>query len=144
VLYTLADVPLDAGRLIASQVSSTTLQEHQRRCQKQGFDDDGQHAPALSQASDRCLCGSHEGAEKHPRPQKMDEPRSTEGRRKRDRINRVAQPADHSQPEPRADCAVQKFKRSSAAVATNREGHRFPRSGKAERLRGKPLNEADV
>jgi len=63
---------------------------------------------------------------------------------KRDRINRVAQPADHSQPEPRADCAVQKFKRSSAAVATNREGHRFPRSGKAERLRGKPLNEADV
>jgi hypothetical protein len=34
--------------------------------------------------------------------------------------------------------------RSSAAVATNREGHRFPRSGKAERRRGKPLDDADV
>src|SRR5262249_56751021 len=31
VPYTFADVPLNAGRLAASQVTSTALQEHQRR-----------------------------------------------------------------------------------------------------------------
>jgi hypothetical protein len=36
-------VPLNAGRLVASQVASTALQEHQRRCQERGFDD-GEHA----------------------------------------------------------------------------------------------------
>jgi hypothetical protein len=45
VLYTFADVPLNAGRLIASQVASTALQEHQRRSQERGFDD-GEHAPS--------------------------------------------------------------------------------------------------
>jgi hypothetical protein len=43
VLYTFADVALNAGRLIVSQVASTALQEHQRRCQERGFDD-GEHA----------------------------------------------------------------------------------------------------
>jgi len=36
-------MPLNAGRLVASQVASTTRQEHQRRSQKRGFDD-GEHA----------------------------------------------------------------------------------------------------
>jgi hypothetical protein len=45
VLYTFADVPLNAGRLIASQVASTALQEHQRRSQERGFDD-GEHLPS--------------------------------------------------------------------------------------------------
>ena len=43
VPYTFADVPLNAGRLVASQVASTALQKHQRRCQERGFDD-GEHA----------------------------------------------------------------------------------------------------
>jgi hypothetical protein len=34
VLYAFADVPLDAGRLVVSQVTSTVLQEHQRRSQE--------------------------------------------------------------------------------------------------------------
>ena len=44
VLYTFADVPLNAGRLVVGQVASAALQEHQRRCQERGFDD-GEHAP---------------------------------------------------------------------------------------------------
>jgi len=43
VLYTFADVPLNAGRLVASQVASTALQKHQRQSQERGFDD-GEHA----------------------------------------------------------------------------------------------------
>jgi hypothetical protein len=43
VLYTFADVPLNAGRLVVSQVTSTTLQEDQGRSQERGFDDD-EHA----------------------------------------------------------------------------------------------------
>jgi hypothetical protein len=43
VLYTFADVPLNAGRLVVSQVTSTALQEHQRRSQERGFDN-GKHA----------------------------------------------------------------------------------------------------
>src|SRR5215813_13942762 len=43
VPYTFADVPLNAGRLVASEVARTALQEHQRRCQERGFDD-GEHA----------------------------------------------------------------------------------------------------
>jgi Calcineurin-like phosphoesterase superfamily domain len=38
VLYTLADVPRNAGRLVALQVC-TALHEHQRRSQQRGFDD---------------------------------------------------------------------------------------------------------
>src|SRR5262249_58744395 len=45
VPYTFADVPLNAGRLVASQVA-TALQEHQRRSQERGFDD-GEHGPAI-------------------------------------------------------------------------------------------------
>jgi hypothetical protein len=44
VLYTFADVPLNAGRLVVRQVTSTTLQEYQGRSQERGFDD-GEHAP---------------------------------------------------------------------------------------------------
>src|SRR5262249_48818475 len=81
VLYTFADVPLTAGRLVVSQVASTALQEHQRRSQERGFDD-GEHARdplfiivPLWQARRR-------GRRHHPPcPQRMDE-RSTEGRRK--------------------------------------------------------------
>src|SRR5260221_7755961 len=36
-------MPLNAGRLVASQVASTALQKHQRRSQERGFDD-GKHA----------------------------------------------------------------------------------------------------
>src|SRR5215831_4941148 len=43
VLYTFADVPLNAGRLVVTQVASTALQEYQRRSQERGFDD-GEHA----------------------------------------------------------------------------------------------------
>src|SRR5262249_34518046 len=43
VPYTFADVPLNAGRLVVSQVASTARQEHQRRSQERGFDD-GEHA----------------------------------------------------------------------------------------------------
>jgi|EndMetStandDraft_8_1072994.scaffolds.fasta_scaffold751270_1 hypothetical protein len=43
VLYTFADVPLNAGRLVVSQVTSTTLQEDQGQSQERGFDDD-EHA----------------------------------------------------------------------------------------------------
>src|SRR5262249_51021809 len=55
VLYTFADVPLNARRLVVSQIASTTRQEHQRRSQERGFDD-GEHA------RDPPLC-----------PQKMDD-----------------------------------------------------------------------
>src|SRR5262249_20670342 len=37
VLYTFADVPLNAGRLVVSQVASTALQEYQRRSQERGL-----------------------------------------------------------------------------------------------------------
>jgi hypothetical protein len=37
-------VPLNAGSLVVSQVTSTALQEHQCRSQERGFDD-GEHAP---------------------------------------------------------------------------------------------------
>ena len=43
VLYTFADVPLNARRLVVSQIASTALQEHQRQSQERGFDD-GEHA----------------------------------------------------------------------------------------------------
>src|SRR5215469_14086779 len=43
VPYTFADVPLNARRLVVSQIASTALQEHQRRSQERGFDD-GEHA----------------------------------------------------------------------------------------------------
>src|SRR5262249_53133736 len=43
VLYTFADVPLNARRLVVSQIASTALQEHQRGSQERGFDD-GEHA----------------------------------------------------------------------------------------------------
>jgi len=43
VLYTFADVPLNARRLVVSQVARTALQEHQRRSQERGFND-GEHA----------------------------------------------------------------------------------------------------
>src|SRR5262245_1915438 len=42
VLYTFADVPLNAGRLVVSQVASTARQEHQRGPNERGFDD-GEH-----------------------------------------------------------------------------------------------------
>src|SRR5438067_1339495 len=44
VLYTFADVPLNAGGLVVSQVPGAALQEHQRQFQERGFDD-GEHAP---------------------------------------------------------------------------------------------------
>ena len=43
VPYTFADVPLNARRLVVSQIASTALQEHQRRSQERGFDD-SEHA----------------------------------------------------------------------------------------------------
>src|SRR5215470_17352513 len=43
VPYTFADVPLNAGRLVVSQVARTARQERQRRSQERGFDD-GEHA----------------------------------------------------------------------------------------------------
>jgi len=43
VPYTFADVPLNAGRLVVSQVASTARQEHQRGSQERGFDD-SEHA----------------------------------------------------------------------------------------------------
>jgi hypothetical protein len=46
VPYTFADVPLNAGRLVASQVASAALQEHQRRSQERGFGD-AEHARDL-------------------------------------------------------------------------------------------------
>jgi hypothetical protein len=44
VLYTFADVPLNAGGLVVSQVPGAALQEHQRQSQERAFDD-GEHAP---------------------------------------------------------------------------------------------------
>ena len=43
VLYTFADVPLNAGRLVVSQVASTACQERQRRTNERG-PDNGEHA----------------------------------------------------------------------------------------------------
>jgi hypothetical protein len=43
VLSTIADMPLDARRLIVSQVASTARQQHQRRPNERGFHD-GEHA----------------------------------------------------------------------------------------------------
>jgi hypothetical protein len=43
VLYTFADVPLNAGRLVVSQIAGTARQEHQRRPSERSFDD-GEHA----------------------------------------------------------------------------------------------------
>src|SRR5262249_26371544 len=39
VLYTFADVPLNAGRLVVSQIASTPRQEHQRQPSERSFDD---------------------------------------------------------------------------------------------------------
>ena len=74
VPYTFADVPLNAGRLVVSQVASTARQEHQRRSQERGFDD-GEHARDPLFIGSRWLplqqvrrCGR-----RHPPcPQKMD------------------------------------------------------------------------
>ena len=74
VPYTFADVPLNAGRLVVSQVASTARQEHQRRSQERGFDD-GEHARDSLFIGSRWLplqqarrCGR-----RHPPcPQKMD------------------------------------------------------------------------
>src|SRR5262249_23634748 len=84
VLYTFADVPLNARRLVVSQIASTALQEHQRRSQERGFDD-GEHARdplfigsrwlPLQQAR-RCGKGIPHAHRRWIR-------RSTEGRRKR-------------------------------------------------------------
>ena len=43
VLYTFADVPLNARRLVVSQIASTARQEHQCGSQERGFDD-SEHA----------------------------------------------------------------------------------------------------
>src|SRR4029434_2746308 len=51
VLYTFADVPLNAGRLVVSQVASTARQEHQCRSHKRGFDDSEHPRDPLSISS---------------------------------------------------------------------------------------------
>jgi hypothetical protein len=68
VPYTFAHVPLNAGRLVVSEVASTALQEHQRRSQERGFDDAEHVRPPLHSSQRR--------GRRHP-------PMLTEGRRKR-------------------------------------------------------------
>jgi hypothetical protein len=75
VPYTFADVPLNAGRLVASQVASTARQEHQRRSQERGFDN-GEHARDPLFISSRCWPlrqARRRGRRYPPCPQKMDD-----------------------------------------------------------------------
>jgi hypothetical protein len=63
VLYTFADVPLNARCLIVSQVASTARQQHQRRPNERDFDD-GEHAiPRLIGTN---VCGGAECPENGP------------------------------------------------------------------------------
>jgi hypothetical protein len=74
VLNTFADVPLNAGRLVALQVS-TALQEQQRRSQERGFDD-VEHArdPLLHNLPKLPLRQARRRGRRHPPcPRKMDD-----------------------------------------------------------------------
>src|SRR5262249_41142782 len=81
VLYTFADVPLNARRLVVSQIATTALQEHQRRSQERGFDD-GEHArdPLFIGSRWLPLRQARRCGRRHPPcPQKMDTPQKAGG-----------------------------------------------------------------